>query len=299
MAGAAHVLLPDREPFAGGDADLLLHDVDAGDHFGHRVFDLEARVRLHEVEPSFGIHQELEGARVGVLDCPGGRHDQAAHPAADRVRERRRLLEQLLMPPLDGALALTEMHDVAVLVGQDLELDVAGMLEVFLDVDVAVPEGGLRLAPRHPQRAAQIRRRSDDAHAAATPAGHRLDDDGVADGAGHRDRDLLALHGAVAARQHRQARLLHRLARARLVPEQLDDPGLRADERDLARLADLGKVRAFGNKPITGMDRVGSRDLCRADDRRHVEVAVAAGCRSDADVLVSEADVQRVLVRLQ
>jgi hypothetical protein len=29
------------ELLAGGDADLLLHDVDAGDELGHRVLDLQ------------------------------------------------------------------------------------------------------------------------------------------------------------------------------------------------------------------------------------------------------------------
>ena len=46
------------------------------------------------------------------------------------------------------------------------------------------------------------------------------------------------------------------------------------------------------------MDRVGAGDLGGADDRRHAQVAVGAARRPDADVLVGEADVQRVFVRL-
>ena len=46
------------------------------------------------------------------------------------------------------------------------------------------------------------------------------------------------------------------------------------------------------------MDRVGAGDLGRAQHRRHVEIAVGAPGRTDADILVGEAHVQRVLVGL-
>jgi hypothetical protein len=59
---------------------------------------------------------------------------------------RRRLFDQLLVAALDRALALAEVHHVAVVVAEDLELDVARPLDVLLDVHVADAEG--RLAPR-------------------------------------------------------------------------------------------------------------------------------------------------------
>ena len=74
--------------------------------------------------------------------------------------------------------------------------------------------------------------------------------------------------------------------------------GVGPDELDVAGLADLGEVGALRQEPVAGMDRVGAGDLGGADDRRHVQVAVGAARRADADVLVGEADVQRVLVGL-
>ena len=35
---------------AGGDADLLAHQVDAADHLGHRMLHLQARIHLDEGE---------------------------------------------------------------------------------------------------------------------------------------------------------------------------------------------------------------------------------------------------------
>ena len=49
------------------------------------------------------------------------------------------------MATLDRAVALAEVDAVAVLVGEHLDLDVARVLDVLLDVDVAVLEGGGRL----------------------------------------------------------------------------------------------------------------------------------------------------------
>ena len=40
------------------------------------------------------------------------------------------------------------MDDVAVLVAEDLHLDVAGALDQLLEIDLVLAEGGLGLAPR-------------------------------------------------------------------------------------------------------------------------------------------------------
>ena len=50
-AAAVHdVLLREAQLLAGGDADLLAHQVDAGDQFRDRMLDLDAGVDLDEVE---------------------------------------------------------------------------------------------------------------------------------------------------------------------------------------------------------------------------------------------------------
>ena len=49
----------------GSDANLLLHDVDAGDEFGHRMLDLNPRVHLDE-EELVVLVQEFERARAAV-----------------------------------------------------------------------------------------------------------------------------------------------------------------------------------------------------------------------------------------
>ena len=60
---------------------------------------------------------------------------------------RRRLLDDLLVAPLDRAVALEEVDDVAVGVAEHLHLDMARPFEIALDQHAVVAEGALRLAP--------------------------------------------------------------------------------------------------------------------------------------------------------
>ena len=55
-----------RQFAAGGDADLLEHQVDIGDHLGDGMLDLDAGVHLDEIELAVLI-QELDGADAEIL----------------------------------------------------------------------------------------------------------------------------------------------------------------------------------------------------------------------------------------
>ena len=57
------------------------------------------------------------------------------------------------MPPLDRALALDERHDRAVLIAEQLDLDVARPHEPALEVDGGVAERGAGLGARGANRA--------------------------------------------------------------------------------------------------------------------------------------------------
>ena len=79
------------------------------------------------------------------------------------------------MAPLDRAVALAEVDAVAVAVEQDLDLDVPGALEEPLEDEPVVVEGGLRLASGGGEFGREAVGEADGAHALATAAGRRLD----------------------------------------------------------------------------------------------------------------------------
>ena len=65
------VVLRERQLLAGGDHQLLAHQVDAGDHLGDRMLDLDAGVHLDEVEAAVLV-QELERAGAAIADADAG-----------------------------------------------------------------------------------------------------------------------------------------------------------------------------------------------------------------------------------
>jgi hypothetical protein len=68
-----------------------------------------------------------------------------------------RLLDELLVAPLRGTIALAEERDTALGVGEDLRLHVPGMIDVPLAIYGSVAEVRLSLACRAFERVVQLR----------------------------------------------------------------------------------------------------------------------------------------------
>ena len=147
VAAQVDLLLGVGERLAGRDQDLLAHDVDAGDVLGHAVLDLDARVHLEE-EVLAVLEQALDRAGGVVADRLGGVDRDLADLLAQLLVDQRSrgLLDQLLVAALDRAVALAEVDRVALLVGEHLDLDVARVGQVALEVDRVVGEELLALA---------------------------------------------------------------------------------------------------------------------------------------------------------
>ena len=74
-----YVRLPDLQLFAGGHADHLLHEVDAGDQFGDGVFHLQAGIHLEKKEGAVLSGHELDCASRVIIHGPGEGHGLLAH----------------------------------------------------------------------------------------------------------------------------------------------------------------------------------------------------------------------------
>ena len=254
------------------------------------MLDLDARVDLEEVEAVLPVEQELDGARALVARGPAETERGGGQLPAGRVRQprARRLLQKLLVPALDGAVALTQVDDVAAAVGQHLHLDVARAIHVALQVDLGGSERRRRLTLAGPHGRGQAVDVPDDPDPAPTAPQRGLEQDRVAERVGDAPRLRLVAHGAVAPGQERHVRLPRELAGPDLVAEQPDHLRARADEADAARPADLGERRVLGEEAVPGVNRLGVRDLGGRDQLRDVEVALAAVRGADADALVGQ-----------
>ena len=98
------------------------------------MFDLDARIHFQEVVTALLVHHKLNRTGVAVVDVPGERHGVVKQALTKRRIEsrRRRELDNLLVSTLHGAIALTQVHDVTVVIGENLHFDVSRRLDVSL-----------------------------------------------------------------------------------------------------------------------------------------------------------------------
>src|SRR5690606_9309209 len=144
------VFLLQRQGLAARDPQLLLDDVDAGDHLRYRMLDLQPGVHLDEIELPVLV-QELEGPGAAIAHLQA-RLDAAPPDLLSLLLAdpgSRRFFDDFLVPPLHGAVAFAEVYRIAAAVSQDLELDVSWTFEKLLHVHDFVAEGSARLRLRH------------------------------------------------------------------------------------------------------------------------------------------------------
>src|SRR5580765_1032959 len=148
MALKRDLLLRDLKRQAGCNGNLIAHDVDRGNLFGHCMFHLETGIHLHKVIAAVLIEEKLDGASIVIIDRLGDRDGRFTHLSAKRWRENQGWsnLNEFLMPALNRAIALTQMDDVAMPVGQDLEFDMMRPLDILFEKYISVAKGSLGLS---------------------------------------------------------------------------------------------------------------------------------------------------------
>jgi hypothetical protein len=111
------------------------------------MLDLDPGVHLQEEELPV-LKEKLHRTRAPVVHRLSGPHGRLAHGGAElRVQGGGgRLLDELLVPTLDRALPLAQVHHVSVDVSQKLDLDVAGPIQIFFHVHRVVAEGACGLS---------------------------------------------------------------------------------------------------------------------------------------------------------
>ena len=260
VARGCDLLLGGGQCLALGDADLPLDEIPAGDRFGDGMFDLQAGVHLQEEELVTRDH-ELHSPCAHVSDLGRQADGGGGHlvPQGRRHTGRRRLLDDLLVAALDGALPLEQMHHVAVGVTEDLHLHVPGRFQIALDEHRVVAEGAGRLPLGRGDRLVEILGAVDAPHAFAATAGGGL----------HQHREHVGPAG-----EHRDPGLLREVLGLDLQGHRADRVRGRADP-DQTRVEDgLGEVGVLGQEAVPGVDGLGLHPAGRTQDLVGVEVGL-------------------------
>ena len=288
---------------AAGKRQLDTHQVDTGDRFGDGVLDLQARIRLDEVERRRlaqvrAVHQEFEGADVVVAGRIGQGHGgvQDLGSQARRQLRRRRDFHDLLMPTLDAAIALAQVADVAVAVAHHLHLDMQGPLDQPFGVKRPRSKRRLCLCRCAYQGLGDVLLAFDDAHAASAAPDNGFQDHGAVRLQAFVERhSLVGIGDDGRCGQHGQAIGGSEVSCLDLVPEQAQYVLARSDEDNAGCFAGGREIGVLREEPVSRMNRVAALVLRDRDDLFDVEISRGASAR-ELDGLVHRVGMQGVLV---
>jgi len=281
-----------------GHAQLLYDEIHAGDLFGDRMLDLQARVDFKEGQRAVGAEQVFHGARVHITGLGADVACRGVDAFALRVAEEGRgsFFHQFLVASLQRAVARAKHHDVAMRVGNHLCFDVARLVEELFDEAFAAPECRDGFARGGGEELFHLIHAPRDLHAATAAAERGLDDDGQAVLLGKCHHFARVLHRILGACHERRACIHGHLARAHLVAQQGNRGGLRADPDQPGIDHGLRKRFALRQETVAGVNRVSAALLGDAQDFFDVQIGVGGALAVQAEGFIGHAHVQGIKV---
>ena len=246
------------------------------------------------------ISEEFDRSSSEIADCRCSLDGHLSHRATElRCHAvRRRLLDDLLMPALQRAVALEQVDRSPVRVGEHLELDVACFGQEFLDEQVPVAKAGLGLTPRCLEGRREHDRIIDAPHAPAAAGGACFDQYRVADLVRPPVQKIGVGPFSVVTRDDRDTGPLHQPFGVLLEthrPQGLDG---RSYEYDARFSACLGECRIFTQETVARVNRFGTGSPRDGDDPVDCEIALRCLRRAEPIRFIGKIDMQSTLVRV-
>ena len=264
-----------REFHSLSHQDLTFHNVDIGDLLGHRMFYLNPRVDLNEVELlCFDVDQELHGSGAGVVDgfsdFQGGVQNAVPQCCAE-IRGRSQL-HDFLVTPLHGAVTFIQMHQIAMLIAQQLNFDMLCPADELFQKDFRTAERGSRFVSSRLKGLIKLGCRAHRPHAATATTFGRLDH--------HRKTNLFGaltslfhcFDGFGSAPQNRNTSGHGDVTRCSLVTQRFKAVHRGTNELDPRFGTGSSKLGTLRQKTISGVNRIRAHLLSQRDDGRDVQV---------------------------
>ena len=205
---------------------------------------LQAGVHLKKIKAAVARQQKFHSARTHVVHRPGSGHCSCPHARAQGIVDRRagRLFHQFLMPPLHRAVALADMHQIAMPVAKHLDLNMPRLQYGFFDQQLPIAEGIDRFAASRLDGGQQISRILHHPHAAPTAAGCSFDHHRQADLDGLGQQAGITLCIALVARNAAHTGSKHAYFGAAFIAHGLNSLPIRPDKHQAGGLHCLRKI---------------------------------------------------------
>ena len=251
---------------------------------------LQPGVHLQKVKALVPAHHKLHCAGTLVIDRTGQRHRLLAHGLAGGSADEGagRLLDHLLVATLDRALALVEVQQVAMAVANQLDLDMARLLDKLLYENPVVAKAAARLVAAAGETLQRLLVVEGHAQALATAAGTGLDHHRVTDAAGDFNRALGRLDGAVDAGNAVDAGRQREFFGFDFVAHCRNRVVLWADEDNACLFGPARKIGVFAEETVARVHRLGAGLLASRNDLVGLQITLPAGRRADVHGLVSQ-----------
>ena len=176
----------------------------------------------------------------------------------------------------------------------ELHFEVPRPLDQLLDQHPVVAEGAHRFAPRQVELGKEIGQVVDAAHALATTAGARFDQQRCADGPGLLQQVLRSLFVAVIAGHARHLGPYRDALGLDLRSHALDHFGTRPDPLDAVLDTAFDELGTLRQEAVAGVNRRRAAGQGSLDDRLRVQVAARGFRRADANRSIGLADMTGV-----
>ena len=144
MTGQFDIFLLHGEWQSAGYPELLLDNVDAGHHFGHRMLNLNPGIHLDEKE-LFVLIEKFQCAGAPIFHQLAGLDTGFGNLVAHMLGNAGgwRFLNDFLVAALQGAVAVAQINGIALAVAQNLYFNVTGIFQEFFQIDCVIAKGGL------------------------------------------------------------------------------------------------------------------------------------------------------------
>src|ERR1043165_884161 len=164
------------------------------------------------------------------------------------------------------------MHNLAVFIAKNLDLNVMRILDKLLDIHVTITKCLLSLhlcgvVSLH--QAHVVMRR---AHTTTTTTGNRLDDNGISNLSSYFKCLLIVLDNAGATRRDRNTDFTSGFTGDSFIAHHANGGGFRTDKLDFAALTDFGKVRVLGQEAIAWVNRIDVANFGSADNAIDLQI---------------------------
>ncbi|MNF70293.1 hypothetical protein D3C84_521990 [compost metagenome] len=232
------------------------HQIEAGDQFSHRVFHLQPGVHFQKVELPVRVQQKLHSASAHIVHRATGLERRFAHGLAQFGGHDRAgcFFDDFLMAALDRTVAFAEVDQVAVLVAEQLNLNVTRIDQRLFEDQFVAAKPVQCLGARGANLCEQIPCIVHQAHAASAAAGTGLDHQRIADAFGFAAQGRVVLPGALIAFDAGHTGVEHGEFRQAFAAHQFDGFRAGADESEAGVLAGAGEFGIFREEAVAGVD---------------------------------------------